>query len=256
MMIRQLTVVALGCYVLTLSSIAAEPDTRTALLERAMTLWNARVVEDWETEYDFLPAEEINNKTLEAFVALRQEKGPFRYVSAQVGEAAVDENIGWVEVKYAAQPKPYPTVPPQSIQMWDIWHRRDGQWYPMARGQRGLFPKLPPHHRPAEEESILSARAQEFLKAREHKDWEQVYQFLKPKYRDHVPVEQFVSREMPFTYLGHHLEWAEVIGEQGRVKVALTYQVRDSTASTSLPRETIVIDDWVKVDGQWYRHKP
>lgn len=235
---------------------AQQEHATQALKERAKTLWNARVAGDWATVYNLLPVEETSEMTKEAFVAQRKEKDPFRYLSTKLGEAAVAGAMGWVELEYDVQLKDYPQAPPRHMQTWSVWFVKNGQWYPMTKEQREQAPKLPPQKRPADEEARLSSRAQEFWKAREGRDWALTYQFLKPEYRAQVPVEQFLPSDRPPSYLSHRLEWTEVNGEHGRVKVAFTYELKEPESPKPGPQENSIIEDWVKTDGQWYRHKP
>jgi hypothetical protein len=97
--------------------------------------------------YDLLTPEEGANATREQYVAFRSEKGPFQYLTAQIGEVTVAGDISWVQVAYDARPMNYPEVKPHYIRIWDLWHKRD-TWYPVPKPQRDQFPKLPPASAP------------------------------------------------------------------------------------------------------------
>ena len=77
--------------------IAAEQD-KQVLETRAKQFWEAEVKQDWGTVYGLLTPEEGVNATREQYVAFRREKGPFQYLTAQIGEVAVAGDIGWVQV--------------------------------------------------------------------------------------------------------------------------------------------------------------
>src|SRR5438477_12958857 len=94
---------------------ARAEDAAQSLKARASAFWDAQVRGDWATVYGFLPAEETAHTTREQFASFRKEKGPFRYLSAQVGQVTVAGDLGWVEVTNESQPQGYPTLPPQHL---------------------------------------------------------------------------------------------------------------------------------------------
>lgn len=224
-----------------------------ALKARADKFWKARVQEDWATVYHFLFLEEKDKETQEQFVAFRKEKGPFRYLSAEVGKAAVAGEIGWVELSYAARPSAYPEVPPEQVAMWEPWRLQEGQWYPVPPQQWEQLPKRPPHLRPAEEEAALTQRAHEFWQAREGQDWALIYHYLDPDYRAKISEKKFLTKKSLFAYSDHRLDWVEVTGNQGRVKVTYFRKLNDPTLYKLKPKEDSMVEEWVKVDGTWYR---
>jgi mRNA-degrading endonuclease YafQ of YafQ-DinJ toxin-antitoxin module len=233
-------------------ALAAEQD-KQALEARARQFWEAEVKQDWGTVYDLSIPEERANATREQYVAFRREKGPFQYLTAQIGEVAVAGDIGWVQVAYDVRPLNYPEVKPHHIQIWDLWHKRD-TWYPVPKPQRDQFPKLPPHLRPADEEAALSKRAHDYWQAKETQDWQLIYQYLTPDHRAQVSLEQFLKKKALFSYFSHRLEWTEVITDnRGRVKVVYRRKLNDPSVSKLDPQEDRVIENWIKIDNQWYR---
>jgi glucan-binding YG repeat protein len=236
------------------SSFAAAQETaESSLMERANLLWKALVAEDWATEYQFLSPEEAATITKDTFVSLRKEKWLLRYLSATVGKAFSSNNIGWVEVTLNFRLKNYPEIQPKQRTIWDLWQRKDGQWYRVSEKQHEQVPKLPPHLRPAEEESSLAQRIHAFWQAREQQDWKQVYQYLDPTFQEKTPEEEFLKSRAIYSYLSHRVEWVEVLGENGRAKVAYTYKINDPSLTKLDTQENLALEKWIKVNGQWYR---
>jgi len=238
----------------TTAALAVADDDQQSLAQRARFLWDARVQGNWATEYRFLaPADRGSTTTLEKFVAYRRDKGPFRYLSAKVGEVATLNDIGWVEVKYEIRPAAFPELRARQMQVWDHWQKRDGEWYPMARAEREQVHALPPNKRSAAEETALGTRVEEFWKAQEGGERARAYGYLDPAYQASTPEKEFVDRKPAHTYLSHRLEWVEVVGDRGRAKVASTRTSQDASPAKAAPENATIIEHWVKVKGQWYR---
>jgi hypothetical protein len=244
----------LGVIALLMGNLAtAQEQPREVLEQQARAFWEARIKGDWATVYDILSPEEKGDLSREQFTTLYREKAPFHFHSAQVQEVAIEDEFGWVNVAYSVRPSSEPDYPPAHVQAWNPWQRQDGQWHPLPVDQRGQLPKLPPHLRRTDEEAALSQRVHAFWLAKEKQDWARIYQFLDPAFRKQTTESQFLQRKAYFEYLSHRLEWTEVIDDQGRIKVAYTSKLNDPTLTKLEPKEEIVIEEWVKVDGQWYR---
>jgi hypothetical protein len=237
------------------ASPAADQDAKQSLTERAHTFWNARIKGDWDTVYGFLSADETERLTKEEFVRYRKEKGPFRFLSAKIEDVAVADDLGWVKVNYTIQSAVFPDVPAREVQAWHIWQKRNSQWYPiLKKAQREQLPQLPPQVRPAAEEASLAQRANELWSAKEKQDWALIYPYLEPAFREKVSEEELKKSKALYSYLSHSLEWVEVIGNHGRVKVAYSHTLNDPTLTKQEPQQDVMIEQWIKVDGQWYRH--
>ena len=136
--------IALSPCALAVGLAAADPAAEKSLTERAQTFWDARVKGDWSTVYRFLTQEEQVGVSAEKFVEIRKTRGPFAYRSAKIGEVTVAGNLGWVEIDYTAQVVGFPEMPARDVQIWDIWQKRNGQWYPIRKEEREQVPHLPP----------------------------------------------------------------------------------------------------------------
>jgi len=245
-------VLLLGTLTLTAVAAAASDATRS-LGQAAGALWAARVSEDWETVYDLLPDAKRAKSSRDEFVSFRREKGPFQFLSAEVEEVYVSGDIGWVAVKFSARPRAYPQLPPTRVETWDTWQIRDGRWQALSQGERDQLPRLPPARRSAAEERRLASRANAFWQAKRRQDWASIHEYLEPDYQAKVPLEEFLERKAMFAYLDHRLEWTEVIGNEGRVKIAYTHKLNDPSVSKMEPKESANIEAWIKVGGQWHR---
>jgi hypothetical protein len=235
------------------SAVSVKDDATRALRERASQLWEARVDHDWAAVYHLLPGEERSKFSEESFTSFREKKGPLHIVSAELGEIAVAADMGWVEVTYKARFVPQPQVPLSEVTIWDIWQETNGHWHPLPKSQRPYVPSRPPNHRPAAEEASLSKRVNEFWSAKETQDWGRLYQYLEPDYQKSVTKQTFLQRKAMFSYLTHSLEWAEVSGNEGKVKIVYSRKFNDPSVAKMAPEEQTAIERWIKVDGQWYR---
>ena len=245
------------CFVLSLpGGIFAQEKDVDVLKERAKTFWEARLKGDWATVYRYLPPAEKRGFTEEQFVSFRKEKGPFRYLSSELGRLEITGDLGWVEVRYAIQPAGFPEYPPRNMHLWQIWQKRDHNWFPLPRSKYTQVPKNPPHLRSAEEEALLSERVNEFWEAKEKEDWQFIYQQLDPHFRSKVSAEEFMSKEARYLYLSHRVDWAEVVEDHGRVRVTYTSRLLDPTLTKLSPVENSEVEEWIKVNGRWYRHIP
>jgi hypothetical protein len=232
---------------------AAASDATQSLGEAAGALWEARVSEDWETVYDLVPDDQRAKSSRDQFVSFRREKGPFQYLSAEVEEVYVSGDIGWVAVKFSARPKAYPQLPPTRVESWDTWQIRDGRWQALSKDESDQLPRLPPARRSTAEERRLAGRASEFWHAKERQDWALIHEYLQPDYQAKVPLKEFLERKAMFAYLDHRLDWTEVIGNKGRVRIVYTHKLNDPSVSKMEPEESAKIEAWIKVGGQWHR---
>lgn len=238
---------------------ATEDSEAQALRARAQAYWDNQVKGDWAAVFPFLyPADRIN-MSVEQFVT-RQQSWMFRYLAAEVVDAAVANNLGWVQVNYTIEFKRLqenlPALEPKRLQVWEPWEKRDA-WYVLStKEQRERVPSLPPRLRPAAEEAVLARRVEEFWQARQALDWAQAYQYLEPAYREQVSKETFLQRKPYYTYLSHGLAWVEVIGDEGRARVRYTAKINDPSLAKLDPQEKEINENWIKVDGQWYLQTP
>jgi hypothetical protein len=232
---------------------AREETDAARLKARAQQFWDARVQDQWGTVFDLMPTEEQQVAgDRERFSAYQKEKGWFKYVSAQLGETVVDNDLGWVELTFTTALRLYPTMPPQTVTAWDVWRKTD-DWRPIPRATLDQYPTRPPSARPSDDEADLAKRVDGLWKARVAQDWAAVYEFLDPGYRKRVSKEEFLQRKSKYLTLSHRTEWIEVTRTQARSKVVFSQKLNDPTLYKLEPTDEVAFEPWVKVEGQWFR---
>jgi hypothetical protein len=238
--------------VLGAGSLQAAQDERKALTDRAKALWEARVKGDWGTVFEYLAETEKKTGTKEEYIAFSKEKGPFRYLSYKLEDVDVEGSVGWVKTAYELEPTRFPGLPPNKVNTWQVWEKRDGQWFPIPNERQLEVPKLPPRLRPLKDENAVMARANEFWQAREKDDYKAVYQYLPPAFREKVPAEEFLGKKALNSYVGHSVHWAEVSGDRAKVRVTVDYRPNDPNMTKMDPLQETTMQEWVKVNNQWY----
>jgi len=237
-------------------SLQAAQDERKALTDRAKAFWDARVKGDWGTVFDFLADSEKKGGTKEQYIAFSKEKGPFRYLSYKLEDVEVESDTGWVKTAYELEPTRFPGLPPNKVNTWQVWEKWEGQWFPIPTDRQQEVPKLPPRLRPVKEESAVMARANEFWKAREKDDYKSVYQMLPPAFREKVPADEFLGKKALNTYVSHTVQWAEVSGDRAKVRITVDYRPNDPNLTKIDPQQEIILQQWLKVNNQWYLDVP
>ncbi len=256
---KRIIIVALAVFCLSsLHSVApgATRDENLVLKERVKAFWDAQVKDDWSTLYDFLrdPGKETDGK--EAFAAKQKDKNPLTFLSYSIGRVETDGDVGWVEMEYIAGARKFPKAPPRQVMVWQVWQKREQNWYPLPRERLGEVPKMPPSLRPAEEEAALTGRVDEFWDAKEKGRWDIVYEYCDPTFKGRMPAQEFLQRKALRSYLSHSIDWAEVSGDQGKVKITYSYKATDPSLAKLDPEEDSLVEEWVKAGGVWYRLIP
>jgi hypothetical protein len=233
-------------------SLQAAQDESKALRERATAFWEARVKGNWGTVYDYLSGSEIGSASKEDYVTFTKEKGPFVYLSYKVGEVDVDGDTGWVKTAYDIRPLRFPGYPPNHLEQWLVWEKRDGKWYPIPKERQEDEPKLPPRLRALKEERAVIARANEFWQAREKADYALLYQYLSPTYTKQISKEEFLEKKALYVYVEHTILWAEVEGDRAKVRVTVGTRPTDPNLTKMAPAHETIVQEWIKVKDQWY----
>jgi len=241
--------------ILTLSlagSLQAAQDESKALRERATALWEARVKGDWGTVFDYMSGKEIGDATKQQYIDFSKEKGPFIYVSCKLGEVEVDGNTGWVKTAFALKPLRFPDYPPNKLEQWQVWEKRDRKWYPVPKERLENEPDLPPRLRPIQEERAVTARADGFWQAREKGDYALLYQYLSPSFKEKVNKEEFLSKKALNLYVDHEIHWAQVQGDRANVRLTVGSRPNDPNLTKMTPNYELIVQEWIKVKDQWY----
>jgi len=237
-------------------SLQAAQDESKALRERATAFWEARVKGDWGTVFDYLSGAEVGPATKEEYINFTKEKGPFVYLSYKLGEVDVDDDAGWVKTEFDIRPLRFPGYHPNHVEQWQVWEKRDGKWFPIPRERQEEEPRLPPRLRPLKEERAVIARANEFWQAREKADYALLYQYLSPVYTEKAPKQEFLNKKALYVYVEHQIHWAEVEGDHAKVRVTVGSRPNDPNMTKMDPSHETIVQEWIKVKGQWYVDVP
>lgn len=235
--------------------VAAEDPEASKLRTNAAEYWQAREAEDWAKLYEILSPEDLAGFSQQEFVKNKQQYEKLRYSAVKVQDVQVDGDYGWVDVSYRYSPKGYEGLPPKEARIWDVWRKENGVWRPLSPPRLMEAPKLPPTLRSRDEETVLARRIEQFWVAREAQDWAALYPLLEPAYRALQSEQEFLKMRAMYLYLSHKLEWTEVDkgSESGRAKINYTYKYNDPNVSKMAPQEDVAVEEWVKVNNEWFR---
>ncbi len=234
------------------SPLPAAQDESKALREQAKAFWEARVKGDWATVYGYLLESERMGLAKEQYVEQSKERGPWRYLHYKMGTVETDEDLGWVDIEFAAEPVLFPGIKPKLVKRWEQWEKVDDKWLTVTGKRIQELPQLPPSLRPVKEEKVVMARVDEFWKAREKNDYARVYELCSPGMRKKVSRAEFLEKKAMYLYSAHKVLWAEVNEDRAVVRSVYEFRPNDPSVSKMDPQEDFAMQDWIKVDGQWY----
>ncbi len=230
---------------------ADDSDPKAVLLVMAGKIWTARVERDCKTVAQYLDPNEYVAETPEERIEIC-EKDPFRYTKYQFGEVEVEGQFGWVHVDYETKLAPYQAEPAQEVQAIEKWRITNRQWYPVAARIYETCPESP-SVRNAAEEKLLKERFETTWKMRLAKDWKSLYEMTDPKDRVKVSESAYAESEGLIEFYEHELEWAQVMGDVGEVRVTYNHRLADPNLSKLAPRKINLSEHWIKRNGEWYR---
>lgn len=232
--------------------LQAAQDEGKVLREYATKFWEARVKGDWATVYDYLSPEERSGKTRDKFIETSKQTGPWRYLHYKIGAVEAADDMGWVKIEYSQEPVQFPGIKPKIVDRWEKWEKVEGRWTLVPAQRFQQTPQLPPSLRPLEEEKALKARAEEFWKAREKNDYTTIYYLCAPDFRKKISLEEWLTKKAQNLYVSHDILWAEVNGNQAKVRTVYEYRPNDPSVSKMDPLEETAMQGWIKIDGRWY----
>lgn len=221
------------------------------LRNRAEELWTAKVKEDWSTVFRFNEPAKRKDMVEADFISWSHEQEPLVIRSYQLQEVLAEAPFGWVKVEYLAGVRRFPGAPAQQSLRWEKWQLFDGDWYPVAADKSASLPE-PPTLRNRAEEDALRRRFAESWEARRSRDWHRLYELIDPRDKPKVSEGEFTEVEALFQNLSHEVHWVEVIGERGRVSVSYENKITDPSLTKLKAGILPIMENWVKVDGQWY----
>jgi hypothetical protein len=241
---------------MSLLNAAGPAQADQGLRERAQAFWDARVREDWAVLYQYLPTSGKSQEGLDEFITFSKKNTAFKYLSFELKETETAGDLGWVKLVCMAQPKGVSNVPPRKTETWQLWEMKDGNWVPVPTKQLAEAPSRPPSMRPAAEEAELTKRVNEFWEAKEKEQWGLIYEYCDPEFRKAVSQEEFLQKKAQYYYVAHSVDWTEVTGDKGKVKVTYLIRPTDPYLSKVEPADDTFIEDWIKIEGVWYRLIP
>ncbi len=231
---------------------AADAHEAAKLRTRAHQYWKARQDQNWAELYEFEVRSIMSRIEAEDFIQQASHRQPFHVRSFELTESDTEQTWGWAKVRYESVLPRFPAIPPRQVEVWQKWHRVDGQWYPVPAERLTDYPE-PRADRNAVEENALRRCFLQSCELRRTGNWSRLYEWCDPPDRPAVPPEEFAKSQSLTEYLGHELEWVEVIGDHGRVRVAYRHRLTDPSLTKLPPTTEPVIEHWVKRDNRWYR---
>lgn len=234
------------------STLSAAQDEGKALREAATKFWDARVKGDWAVVYDYLSEEERAGKTKGQYIEVSKAAGTWRYLQYQIHAVETSDDLGWVKIQSSAEALKFPGTKPRTVTRWEHWEKEGDRWTIVPSNRVGELPKLPPSLRQAAEEKAVTAREEEFWKARERSDYAAIYKLLAPSFRNQITLEEWLGKKAQDLYLSHQILWAEVNNDRAVVRTEYEHRLNDPMASKMTPSIDVSMQQWIKVDGQWY----
>lgn len=239
----------IGCPALA-AAILLSGGCAATLKQRATTLWDARVQADCATVQQFEDPGSPGAMKPEEFIEWCQSKEPFLYKTYTLKGVEAEGDVGWANVSYTCAVRGFEDRDERTVETAQKWHRYEGEWYPAPKERADEIPE-PPSRRDAAAEKDLHRRVEAASAARLAGDWAKVYEQIDPRDRANVSLETYTSSEGLAEWLKADIRWCEAIGDRGRV--FMIYEVKLKEARNMPGREIRKVEDWVKVDGQWYR---
>ena len=112
-----------------------------------------------------------------------------------------------------------------------------------------MFPKLPPHLRPLDEELALEQRVVRWWQSLEEGRAVDAYPLLDPSLREAATLDEFLEKAASRKLLSWSVDWVQVDGEKGSAR--LTTKLTSPQDGTI--QERVILDHWIKQEGQWFR---
>jgi len=223
------------------------------LMKRAHAFWDAVAREDWTALYQYMPPSSRTQISLDQFTASNKKKSTFHYLSFKLKKAETDGDLGWVKLVLTTEVKDLPSIPPVTTEKWEQWQKIDGNWFPIPHKRREEAPSRPPSVRSRAEEAALAKRVDEFWDAMEKEQYGLIYEFLDPEFRKGISQEEFSKKKAKSLYVAHTVQWAEVTGNLGKVRIAYLSHPNDPYVSKAEPQGSTIVQDWIKINGVWYQ---
>lgn len=108
---------------------------------------------------------------------------------------------------------------------------------------------------PARAEKDVRARCAEFWNARLKGDWDRNYEMTEPRIKEEISQSDFKAQRGVIQYLGFTIEKVEINGNQATLTVKVEVKIEHPMVKglKNPYMETMVKDQWLRIDGTWYR---
>ncbi len=228
-----------------------QPAAKAELRERALTLWNAKVAEDWPTVFRFEVLRPDVQVTVEDFINYCETEEPFKVHACEVGRVLTDGDRGWVELDVRTSIRRFENAPVVENHRWEKWYVLDGKWMPVPSDELDRHPAAPVE-RDLAAEPALRARFDEAWQARQEGAWDKLYAMVDPHDRESIPEDTFTTTHNLMAFKSCDVHWVEVIGDRGVIHCTLNIKLTDPSMTKMPVQKTLLHEDWIKIDGQWY----
>jgi hypothetical protein len=101
----------------------------------------------------------------------------------------------------------------------------------------------------------LQSRGQAFWEARIKEDYATQYGLLEPKVRRQLSLTNYIQAQGPLQYLEARIEGVQIDEAKGVLKVRTRIRIKHPLLDRQT-QETVVHEEWVKRQGEWYRLYP
>jgi hypothetical protein len=105
----------------------AQPASDEGLQARGQAFWEARIKEDYATQYSLLEPKVRRQLSLPHYI---QAQGPLQYLEARIERVQIDEAKGVLTVRTRVRIRhPLLERQPQETVVQEAWVKRQGAWY-------------------------------------------------------------------------------------------------------------------------------
>lgn len=229
----------------------AEQTRTVSLRERTNQFWLAKTTSDWDAVFEFYEPKIRDTLVKSDYMEWADKNELFQIHSFDIAQVQASGEIGWAEVEYRTSLRRFPDLDPRTAKQWQKWRLVDRDWYPIPQKEIKTYPEAPAL-RDAREEQRLRSRFEASWEARRARDWHRLHQLTDPRDHEAASEEDFAAVEELFDYLSHRLDWIEVIGDQGRIRVTYHHKLTDKSMEKLPARDATFIEAWVKSENEWY----
>jgi len=101
--------------------------------------------------------------------------------------------------------------------------------------------------------SELTRRIQEYWDCRVKGDYVTIYDLMSPDIRETISRPAFVGAKGYVNYYSFDIRAIEIDQDEARALVHYTWKANHPLFEKSDPKEHVMEDTWVRIDGTWYK---